>query len=76
MVTPRNIEPAKNRWRFYSVAIGRTLFRYWSITSEWCRIGSPGRIAVESFASEEEARRGQQQTIRLRTRHGYSLVSA
>jgi len=25
---------------------------------EWGRIGSPGRIAVESFATQEEARRG------------------
>jgi predicted DNA-binding WGR domain protein len=76
MVTLRNIDPAENRWRFYSVVIARALFGYWSITREWCRIGSPGGIAVESFASEEEARRSQQQTIRLRTRHGYSLVSA
>jgi predicted DNA-binding WGR domain protein len=60
MVTLRNIDPANNRWRFYSVAIGRTLFGDLSITREWGRIGSPGRIAVESFASEEEARRGEQ----------------
>lgn len=76
MVSLRNIDPAKNRWRFYSVEIGRTLFGDWSLTREYGRIGSPGRIAVESFPTEEEARRGQQQTIRLRTRHGYSLVSA
>ena len=72
MVTLRNIDPAHKRWRFYSVAIGRTLFGDLSITREWGHIGSPGRIAVESFASEEEARRGEQQTIRLRARHGYS----
>jgi predicted DNA-binding WGR domain protein len=76
MVALSNIYPAKNRWRFYSVALGRTLFGDWSITREWGRIGSPGRIAVESFASEEEARRAEQQTIRPRTRHGYSEVSA
>ena len=76
MVTLRNIDPANNRWRFYSVAIGRTLFGDLSITREWGRIGSPGRIAVESFASEEEARRAEQQTIRLRARHGYSQVPA
>ena len=70
MVTLRNIDPANNRWRFYSVAIGRTLFGDLSITREW------GRIAVNSFASEEEARRGEQQTIRLRARHGDSQVSA
>ena len=76
MVTLSNIDPATNRWRFYSVVIGRLLFGDWSITREWDRIGSPGPIAVESFASEEEARRPEQQTVLLRARHGYSQVSA
>jgi predicted DNA-binding WGR domain protein len=75
MVSLRNIDPPKNRWRFYSVEIGRTLFGDWSITREWGRIGSPGRIAVESFATEEEARRAEQRTIRLRTRRGYQVCA-
>jgi predicted DNA-binding WGR domain protein len=45
-------------------------------TREWGRLGSPGRIAAESFAGEEEARRAEQQAIRLPARHGYSQVSA
>ncbi len=76
MVTLINIDPPKNKWRFYSVDIARNLFGDWSIMREWGRIGSPGRIAVESFATEEEARRAEQQIIRTRTRHGYSQVSA
>lgn len=42
---------------------------------EWGRIGSPGRVTVESFASEDEARRAEHVSRRLRTRHGYSPVS-
>jgi predicted DNA-binding WGR domain protein len=68
MVTLVNIGPSKNRWRFYSVQIARNLFGDWSITREWGRIGSP----VESFATEEKARRAGQQIIRTRNRRGYS----
>jgi predicted DNA-binding WGR domain protein len=76
MVTMTNIDPAKNKWRFYTVLIGRNLFGDWSITREYGRIGSPGRIAVESFATEQEARQAEQKRIRLRLRHGYSQVAA
>jgi predicted DNA-binding WGR domain protein len=72
----RNIDPTKNRWRFYSLEIDRPLFGDWSLTREYGRIGSSGRISVESFASEEEARRAERQTIRLRIRHGYSPAEA
>jgi hypothetical protein len=36
----------------------------------------PAVVAVESFATEEEARRAEQQTIRIRARHGYSQAEA
>ncbi len=42
---------------------------------EWGRLGSPG-IAVESFATEEEAQQAEQQIIRTRTRHGDSQAEA
>ena len=42
----------------------------------WGRIGSPGRVTLESFSSEEEAQRAECITIRTRARHGYSRVSA
>jgi predicted DNA-binding WGR domain protein len=74
MVILRNIDLAENRWRFYDAVIAHTV-RQWSIIREWDRIGSPGRIAVKSFASEE-ARRAEQHTTRLRACHGYSRVSA
>ena len=71
-----NIDPTKNKWRFYSAQLGRTLLGDWSLTREYGRIVSPGRTTIESFASEEEARRAEGETIRLRIRHGYSQVSA
>jgi predicted DNA-binding WGR domain protein len=69
-----NIDPTKNMRRFYCVQIVPTLFGEWSIMREWGRIGSPGRVTVESFASEDEARRAERQTIGTRSRHGYRQV--
>ena len=71
MVTLTNTDPAKNKSRFYCVRICRTLFGEWSIMREWGRIGSPGRVTLESFTSEEEARRAERVSLRLRERHGY-----
>jgi predicted DNA-binding WGR domain protein len=76
MLTMTNIDPAKRKSRFYRVQIGRTLFGGWSLTREYGRIGSPGRTTIESFASEEETRRAEGETIRLRIRPAYSQVSA
>lgn len=71
MVKLINIDPPKNRHRFYCVQIVRTLFDEWSVIREWGRIGSPGRVTLESFANQDEARRAENSTIRLRARHGY-----
>ena len=71
MVALTNIDQTKNRRRFYSVQIIPTLFGEWSIMREWGRIGSPGRVTMESFSSEDEARRAERITVRLRERHGY-----
>jgi predicted DNA-binding WGR domain protein len=71
MVKLTNIDPSKNMRRFYSVQIGRTLFGEWSLMREWGRIGSPGRVTLESFASEEEAWRAEHISLKLRARHGY-----
>jgi predicted DNA-binding WGR domain protein len=71
------LESLPPHWReIVATQIDRTLFGDWSITREYGRIGSPGRVAVESFPTEEEARRAESQTIRLRTRHGYRQVAA
>jgi predicted DNA-binding WGR domain protein len=43
-------------------------FGDWSLTREWGRIGSPGRVAIKSFATEKEAREAESQTAHARTR--------
>lgn len=36
-------EPARNRLRFYTITVTRTLFDRWAVIREWGRIGQPGR---------------------------------
>jgi predicted DNA-binding WGR domain protein len=66
-----HIDPTKNMQRFYRLQITPTLFGEWSLMREWGRIGSPGRLRCDSFASEAEARAAARVIIRIRARHGY-----
>jgi predicted DNA-binding WGR domain protein len=70
-----HIDAAKKKHRFYSLQTTPTLFGEWSLVREWGRIGSPGTVRVESFASEAQARDEEQRTVRLRIRHGYKAAA-
>lgn len=45
-------EPARNRLRFYNIAVTRTLFDRWVVVREWGRIGQPGTVREMEFATE------------------------
>lgn len=65
------IDAAKNIRRFWLSVVTPTMFGSWSVLREWGRIGSPGRVQLRTFDSEEEAQRAEQQGIKKRQRHGY-----
>lgn len=65
------IDAAKNIRRFWLSVVTPTMFGGWSVLREWGRIGSPGRVQLRTFGSEEEAQRAEQQGIKKRLRHGY-----
>ena len=52
----RCIGPAKNKRRFYVMAVEPTLFAEWTLRREWGRIGSAGRVRRDMFANAGEAR--------------------
>ena len=56
----KQIAAARNRKRFYMIGVGRTLFSEWSVQHEWGRIGSPGRVWLDTFMTEQEARGAEQ----------------
>ncbi len=40
-------EPARNRLRFYNIAVAQTLFDGWAVVREWGRIGRLGTVREE-----------------------------
>ena len=48
-------EPARNRLRFYAIAVTRTLFDGWAVVREWGRIGPPGTVRETGFETESAA---------------------
>ena len=51
----RCIDPAKNKRRFYTMAVEPTLFGEWTLRREWGRIGRGGRVRRDFFKSAGEA---------------------
>lgn len=57
-VTPLRLErrePARNRQRFYTITVTRTLFDGWAMVREWGRIGQPGTVRETWFETESAA---------------------
>jgi predicted DNA-binding WGR domain protein len=48
-------ESTRNRLRFYTIAVTRTLFGSWALVREWGRIGQPGTVRETGFETEGEA---------------------
>jgi predicted DNA-binding WGR domain protein len=41
------------------------------LVHEWGRIGCPGRVMVDGFATEDEARKAADRLLRIKRRKGY-----
>ena len=67
-------DPARHMARFYTVKIVPTLFGPWALVREWGRIGSPGMLRTDWFATEEEAEVARARLVRKKIRRGYHLV--
>lgn len=49
-------DPAKNQSRFYNLVLLPNLFGEWTLYREWGRIGQGGKVRMEWFDSEDEAK--------------------
>jgi predicted DNA-binding WGR domain protein len=65
------IEPERNSFRFYRLAIWPDLFGRVSLIREWGRLGQPGTLRVDSYGSAEEARAALDRLARSKRRRGY-----
>src|SRR5882757_6641856 len=67
-------DPAKSMHRFYGLTVYPDLVSGWTLQREWGRIGSPGRVVIKPFASEDEAARSERREVVFQTpdRHRWS----
>jgi predicted DNA-binding WGR domain protein len=67
-------EPARNRQRFYNIAVTQTLFGSWTLIREWGRIGQPGTVRETWFDTESAAIEAGAQVRQRKEKRGYRAV--
>lgn len=68
------IDPSRNRARFYRMEVGRDLFGVWTLHRCWGRIGTMGGDRIESYVSRSEAITARDRLERAKLRRGYEPV--
>ena len=63
--------PEKSQFRFYRLEVQPTLFGEWSLIREWGRIGRQGRVVVDTFTTQAEARLAFEGKAIEKLRRGY-----
>lgn len=67
-------DPESNMARFYAVSVAPTLFGQWALVREWGRIGHPGTVRADWFATEDEAETARECLTLRKARRGYSIT--
>jgi predicted DNA-binding WGR domain protein len=67
----RRIDPARNMRRFYRLDIQPDLFGGVVLMKQWGRVGTGGRMMMESFGSKERAADALQRHADRKRRRGY-----
>jgi predicted DNA-binding WGR domain protein len=75
MVKLTRSNPSSNIHRFYAMHVAPTLFGEWGLIAEWGRIGSPGTVREQIFATEGSAQAVLTKRLRIKTRRGYIRAS-
>jgi len=68
------IDPDRNMARFYCVDVAPTLFGEVSVLRTWGRIGTHGRMSLETCATPDEAETVAARTLRQKAQRGYRKV--
>ena len=69
-----NVDPDKNRYRFYTLTWQPSLFEGGAIVRRWGRIGTEGRWRPLFFPSRQEAQKTVEGILKRRLGHGYCVV--
>ena len=70
-ITLHQIDPKRNRQRFYTLQLAPDLFGEWSLIRSWGRIGTSGQQRTSWHASPAAADRALQHTLAQNQRRGY-----
>ncbi|MCL5962723.1 MAG: WGR domain-containing protein [Chloroflexi bacterium] len=70
-----NIDPAKNRFRFYILLWQPDLWGHLSLVRRWGRIGTQGRTADIPYSDRLSAQGSVRKVIRRRLQHGYQILA-
>ncbi len=68
----RRVDPARNMRRFYRLDIQPDLFGRVLLMKQWGRIGTHGRMVMESYDSDELAAVALQRQADRKRRRGYT----
>jgi predicted DNA-binding WGR domain protein len=67
-------DPRCNVARFYRLEVAPTLFGDWSLVRIWGRIGTRGRLHMESYHSRDVALAAARKLKHTRQRRGYNII--
>lgn len=65
------VDLARNKQRFYKMAVQPTLFGEWELMREWGRIGRAGRVRHDVYASAGAALDALAKLAKQKSRRGY-----
>ena len=64
--------PARGMARFHALRVAPDLLGDWALLREWGRVGSPGRVRADAFASEDAAVAALERLARRKRGRGYA----
>jgi predicted DNA-binding WGR domain protein len=68
-------DPDRNMHRFYALQVLPTLFGDWTLTTEWGRIGSAGRVQNRFYTDEAAATVALERRLMSKVRRGYAFTA-
>ena len=70
-----SLDPARNRYRFYSLTWQPCLWGGGALVRAWGRLGTPGHAATTFYPDRPSAEAAIRRLLRRRLRHGYRVVA-
>ncbi|MCF7971391.1 MAG: WGR domain-containing protein [Methylococcaceae bacterium] len=66
-------DDSQNKHRFYQLWVLPSLFEDWALVKEWGRVGSPGTVRKEWFATQEAAFQARENLAVKKIKKGYFI---